>query len=70
MSAAGETVSRPVRDEMMRIAGERVDGETGKRIEVRYPFTNEVIGTVPRASREQVSRAFDIAASYRPKLSR
>jgi len=70
MSAVGEAVERPIRHEMMRIAGERVDGETGLRIEVRYPYTNEVIGTVPRASRAQVARAFGIAAAYRPRLTR
>lgn len=60
----------PVRHELMRIAGEKVDGKSGLRIDVHYPFTNEVIGTVPRASREQVAEAFDIAAAYTPTLTR
>ena len=56
--------------EKMRIAGDNVDGETGKAVEVLNPFTNEVVGTVPRASRKQVADAFDIAAAYQPTLSR
>ncbi len=54
----------------MRIAGDKVDGDTGKSIEVFNPFTNKVVGTVPRASRAQVAKAFDIAAAYQPTLSR
>jgi len=54
----------------MRIAGEKVDGDTGKVVEVFNPYNNELVGTVPRASREQVAAAFDIAASYKPKLTR
>ena len=54
----------------MRIAGELVDGDTGQSIEVINPFTNEVVGTVPRASRKQVADAFAAAAGYRAQLSR
>ena len=54
----------------MHIAGVRVDGDTGQSIEVINPFTNEVVGTVPRASRKQVADAFAAAAGYRPQLSR
>lgn len=54
----------------MRIAGELVDGDTGKAVEVLNPFNGSVVGTVPRASREQVARAFDIAAAYKPTLTR
>ncbi len=54
----------------MCIAGTQVDGDTGKSIEVINPFTNEVAGTVPRASRKQVADAFAAAAGYRPQLSR
>ena len=54
----------------MCIAGVQVDGDTGKLIEVINPFTDEVVGTVPRASRKQVADAFAEAASYRPQLSR
>ena len=54
----------------MRIGGVRVDGDTGKSIEVINPFTDEVVGTVPCASRKQVAGAFAAAAGYRPQLSR
>ncbi len=56
--------------EKMRIAGDKVDGETGKSVEVFNPFTNKVVGTVPRASQKQVAEAFEIAAAYQPVLSR
>lgn len=59
-----------IRHEKMRIAGEKVDGDTGKVVEVFNPYTGEVVGTVPRASREQVANTFAIAASYKPKLTR
>jgi putative phosphonoacetaldehyde dehydrogenase len=39
-------------------------------IEVRYPFTGEVVGTVPKASVEQVRQAFARAHAYRSKLTR
>ena len=59
-----------IRHEKMRIAGRKVDGETGKVIEVFNPYNNQVVGTVPRASRAQVVAAFDIAAAFKPTLSR
>ena len=58
-----------VRHEKMRIAGKLVDGDCGK-LEVFNPYNGEVVGTVPRASREQVAAAFEIGASYRPTLTR
>jgi acyl-CoA reductase-like NAD-dependent aldehyde dehydrogenase len=69
MSAVIDLVN-PVRHEQMRIAGKRVDGETGKCIEVYNPYDNTLVGTVPRASREQVAEAFEIAANYTPNLTR
>ena len=69
MSAPVEHLS-PARHEKMRIAGKQVEGDTGKRIEVRNPYDNSIVGTVPRASRAQVAGAFDIAAAYQSKLSR
>jgi aldehyde dehydrogenase (NAD+) len=58
----------PVLRESMRIAGERVGA--ARTLEVRNPYTGAVVGTVPRASVEDVRRAFSIARAYRPKLSR
>lgn len=54
----------------MRIAGNQVEGETGKAVEVFNPYTNEVVGTVPRASQQQVADAFEIAANYQSSLTR
>jgi len=39
-------------------------------IEVRFPYTNEVVGTVPKATVEQVRQAFAAAHAYKPKLTR
>jgi aldehyde dehydrogenase (NAD+) len=39
-------------------------------IEVRFPYTNEVVATVPKATVEDVRRAFRIAREYKPKLTR
>ncbi|MEM8878861.1 MAG: phosphonoacetaldehyde dehydrogenase [Pseudomonadota bacterium] len=62
------SVKQPVIKEAMRIGGRRV--ETKDVIEVRYPYTNEVIGTVPAGNAEHAREAFEIAANYTPKLSR
>src|SRR6478735_6792573 len=60
------------RHESMRIAGEKVGGErSGERaIEVFNPFTRQRIGSVPKATVEEVRRALAIARGYRAKLSR
>ena len=55
-------------NEAMRIAGEKVTSD--KTINVEYPFTGEVIGTVPAGTAEHASKALDIAANYQPKLTR
>ena len=39
-------------------------------IEVRFPFTGEVVGTVPKASVDEVRQAFAAARAYRPALTR
>ncbi|RYG92806.1 phosphonoacetaldehyde dehydrogenase [Loktanella sp. IMCC34160] len=57
-----------IRNEGMRIGGEVVF--TDKVIEVRYPYTNEVVGTVPAGTAEHARRAFEIAANYQSKLTR
>jgi len=54
--------------ESMRIGGRRVDVDGV--VEVRYPYTDEVIGTVPAGRPEHAARAFDIAANFQPKLTR
>jgi phosphonoacetaldehyde dehydrogenase len=57
-----------VRRESMRIAGERVGG--ARVIEVRNPYTGGLVGTAPKATVDDVRRAFAIAKSYRAKLTR
>jgi phosphonoacetaldehyde dehydrogenase len=59
---------RPIRHETMRIAGERADNP--RRIEILNPYTEEVIGTVPKATVEDVRRAFATAAAFRSPLTR
>jgi putative phosphonoacetaldehyde dehydrogenase len=54
--------------EQLRIAGQKVACD--RHIEVFNPFTNAVVGTVPKASLEQVREAFRIAQAYKPHLSR
>lgn len=62
------TSTTDIRKEGMRIGGEVVF--TDDVVEVRYPYTDEVIGTVPAGQAEHAARAFEIAAAYKPKLSR
>jgi len=57
-----------IRHEGMRIGGEIVF--TDDVVEVLYPYTNEVIGTVPAGTAEHAARAFEIAVAYKSKLSR
>ena len=54
--------------ESMRIGGQRVAGD--RVIEVVNPYTGVCVGTVPKATPEDVRRALGIAAAYRPRLSR
>jgi acyl-CoA reductase-like NAD-dependent aldehyde dehydrogenase len=61
-------MSKHVIHEAMRIGGKKVD--TDARVEVHYPYTNEVIGTVPAGRAEHAAQAFAIAAAYKPKLTR
>tara|TARA_B110000037_G_C17070464_1_gene485639 strand:+ start:24 stop:1484 length:1461 start_codon:yes stop_codon:yes gene_type:complete len=59
---------RPLIKEAMRIGGRKVEADDV--IEVRYPYTNEVIGTVPAGTAEHAREAFEIAAAYKPRLTR
>jgi len=66
------TTRPPVIDSPLR-EGLRIGGETIHRdrvIEVRYPYTNEVIATVPKATVEDVRRALRIARQYKSRLTR
>jgi phosphonoacetaldehyde dehydrogenase len=57
-----------IRHEAMRIGGKKVT--TKDVIEVRYPYTDQVIGTVPAGTAEHAAQAFEIAANYKPTLTR
>ncbi len=57
-----------MRHESMRIAGRKVD--TVDRVPVHYPWTDEVIGTVPAGTTEHAREAFAIASAYQPTLTR
>ncbi len=54
--------------EKMRIAGAMVGGD--RTIDVFNPYTGAVVGTVPKATAEEVRRALAIAKGYRSKLTR
>ena len=67
--AIAKSASAPhIRHEPMRIAGRKVEADGV--VEVRYPYTDEVIGTVPAGTAAQAREAFEIAAAYRPRLTR
>ena len=54
--------------EKMRVAGKAVGGE--RVIEVRNPYTGAVVGTVPKASVEDIRSALSLARNFKSKLSR
>ena len=60
--------ARELRREAMRIGGEPVHRD--RVIEVFNPYTEQLIGTVPKATVEDVKRAFSIAKAYKAKLTR
>jgi phosphonoacetaldehyde dehydrogenase len=68
MNIQAQPVAAPVRHEAMRIAGKRID--LAERIEVRNPYDNQVVGTVPAARPEHVRDAFAKAKAFKPKLTR
>src|SRR5690349_14026590 len=59
---------RKVIAESMRIGGKPV--ATDEVVPVHYPYTNEVIGTVPAGRAEHAARAFALAKNFKPKLTR
>jgi phosphonoacetaldehyde dehydrogenase len=61
-----------VRNEALRIAGEKLGADRGgdRCIEVRNPFSRELVGTVPKATLAEVERAYQIARAFKPGLSR
>ena len=61
-------MKKTIKHESMRIAGKKIDTE--KKIEVRYPYTNEIIGTVPAGTSNHAKQALEIASNYQSKLTR
>ncbi len=57
-----------IRDESMRIGGKKIN--TDEKINIQYPYTEEIIGTVPAGKSEHAKQAFDIASNYKSKLTR
>ncbi|MDZ7651250.1 MAG: phosphonoacetaldehyde dehydrogenase [Burkholderiaceae bacterium] len=57
-----------VKHEQLRIAGRKVDRDG--RIEVRYPYTGELVATVPKATVEDVRTAFKTACDFKSTLTR
>ena len=54
--------------ESLRIAGKRVTRD--RVIEVAYPYTGEVVATVPKATLGDVQEALRVARAYKPTLTR
>jgi putative phosphonoacetaldehyde dehydrogenase len=54
----------------MRLAGRKVGAGRDRNIEVFNPFTEGRIGTVPKATLEEVREAFETALAFRPQLTR
>ena len=56
----------------MRLAGAKVGAERsgGRAITVANPYTGAAIGTVPKATLEEVRAIFAKAHAYRPTLTR
>lgn len=57
-----------IRHEGLRIGGEKIYRD--EVIEVTYPYTGEVIATVPKATLEDVRHAYRVARDYKPTLTR
>jgi acyl-CoA reductase-like NAD-dependent aldehyde dehydrogenase len=63
-----QTSKSAVRHEGLRIGGETIFRDNV--IEVTYPYTGEVVATIPKATLADVRRAYRIAYEYKPTLTR
>jgi putative phosphonoacetaldehyde dehydrogenase len=54
----------------MRIGGRRVGAGRDRAIAVTNPYTGDIIGSVPKATLEEVREAFALAHAAHPKLTR
>src|SRR5450631_3145342 len=68
MSELAQVRHGRVLNEKMRIGGKLVGGD--RVIEVRNPYTGTIVGTVPKASVDDIRRAFAIAKRFKPTLTR
>jgi putative phosphonoacetaldehyde dehydrogenase len=69
MSASAElSAPRELIRESLRIAGEKVSRD--RVIEVRHPYSGALVGTVPKATLDDVKRALRIARAFRSTLTR
>ena len=69
---ARPTIDDAPRHEAMRLAGERIGAERrgDRSIAVHNPYTGAVVGTVPKATVDEVRRAFAIAHAFKARLTR
>ncbi len=67
VSAIPSAPHEPIR-ESLRIAGEKVFRD--RVIEIRHPYSGALVGTVPKATVEDVKRALRIARGFHSTLSR
>ncbi|GCL62374.1 phosphonoacetaldehyde dehydrogenase [Pseudaquabacterium pictum] len=58
------------RHDGLRVAGQVVGAGRAAHIAVNNPFTGALVGTVPKATLDEVRQAFGIARGYRATLSR
>ena len=61
-------MNNTIKHEPMRIAGKKVDAEN--KIDVLYPYTNEIIGTLPAGTAEHAKQALNLGSTYHPNLTR
>ncbi|MFZ9138625.1 MAG: phosphonoacetaldehyde dehydrogenase [Hylemonella sp.] len=54
----------------MRLAGRKVGAGRDRCIEVFNPYSEELLGTIPKATLEEVRRAYEQAHAYHPTLTR
>jgi putative phosphonoacetaldehyde dehydrogenase len=67
-ASAAPSVPRELIREALRIAGEKVSRD--RVIEVRHPYSGQLVGTVPKANLADVKRALQIARGFRSTLTR
>jgi phosphonoacetaldehyde dehydrogenase len=67
-ASATPSAPRELIRESLRIAGAKVTRD--RVIEVRHPYTGDPVGSVPKATPDDVKRALQIARSFRSTLTR